>query len=107
MSKDVDIDTRPEYASEVPHVPMNWGNRDDITGRILQILEAVMPEGKQLEATKDLVKKSTKDYFIEAFNMQFSVLRHPVKGDGGESYDGYCEAIWREALRHRPTKDYN
>ena len=95
--------TRPEYASEVPHVPVNWGDRDNITGQFLQILEAVIPAGSQLEATKNLVKKTTKDYWIQLFNTQFELLVHPVESDGGESYNGYCEAIWQEALKHRPV----
>lgn len=87
----------PEYASAVPYVPVNWYDRDNITGRILEILEAVLPEGRQLDATKNLVKDSTKQYFIHLFNDQFEALNGHLSKDGN-SYqdikDRYFRAIW-------------
>jgi len=85
----------PDYASEIPFVPVNWEDRDNITGRILGILEAVMPEGQQLSATKDLVKDATKKYWIDLFNDQFETLQfsrqQPVLGDRAR----FQEALWR------------
>lgn len=66
--------SKPTYASSIPFVPADWSDRDAITGRILEILEAVIPEGRQLEATKRLVKEATKGYWIEMFNNQYEVL---------------------------------
>ena len=89
--------SKPTYASEVPYVPVNWFDRDNMTGRILEILEAVMPEGKQLTATKNLVKESTKRYFINLFNDQFDDLT--TGPNIGFSKSAYSEAIWEMAQK--------
>lgn len=97
----------PEHASEVPYVPVNWQHRDDITGRILEILEAVMPPGKQLEATKNLVKESTKRYWITLFNDQFDELtrQSPIVSPDSWAWPTYCQAIWDKCIALRPTKN--
>lgn len=88
---------KPEYASEVPFVPVNWGDRDAIVGRLMGILEAIFPESKQLEATKSLVKNSMSDYFKELFNNQYEIL---TGNYGLHDYPGigYQKAIWVEFL---------
>lgn len=96
MSKD----SKPAYASEVPYVPVNWEDRDTITRRVCDILEAVMPEGNQLEKTKDLVKEMTKQYWITLFNDQFDNLQN--RGLIGSSRNKYSEAIWNVALGELP-----
>lgn len=96
MSKDL----KPSYASEVPYAPVNWEDRDTITRRVCDILEAVMPEGNQLEKTKDLVKEMTKQYWITLFNDQFDSLQG--RGLIGSSRDEYSMAIWNIALGKVP-----
>lgn len=88
----------PYYASQVPYVPVNWTDRDTITRRVCDILEAVMPEGNQLEKTKDLVKEMTKQYWIQIFNDQFDSLT-PTQLTGF-TYDKaqYSKAIWDKAI---------
>lgn len=96
----------PNYAGEVPYVPVAWGHRDDITARLLQIVEAILPEGKQLEATKHLVKDTTKKYWIELFNNQYDCLPYRPGEDAlGGSWGDYCQAIWDEAQKHKPIED--
>lgn len=90
----------PEYASQVPVVPVDWQDRDNMTARILEVLEAVMPEGRQLEATKNLVKEVTKQYFIHLFNYQFDALSTHLasgKNDYRNIRDRYFKAIWEAA----------
>lgn len=97
MSKDI----KPTYASEVPFVPVNWEDRDTITRRVCDILEAVMPEGNQLDKTKELVKEMTKQYWITLFNDQLDSLQ--ARGLGLEtSRTRYYAVIWEEALRQFP-----
>ena len=95
MSKD----TKPSYASEVPFAPVNWEDRDTITRRVCDILEAVMPEGNQLDKTKELVKEMTKQYWITLFNDQLDSLL--VRGLE-TNRTRYYAAIWEEALRQFP-----
>lgn len=100
----------PEYASEVPYVPVNWYDRDNITGRILEILEAVLPEGRQLEATKNLVKESTKQYFIHLFNDQYDALStHLAQGKNNfrDDKDRYFRAIWEMAQTETTDESMN
>ena len=89
---------RPEYASAVPYVPHNFEDRDAIVGRLMEILEAVMPESRQLDATKQLVKKSLTDYFIGSFNDQFDALTTHLARKNQNFYhsprDRYYRAIW-------------
>lgn len=94
----------PKYASDVPHVPMNFEDRDAIVGRLMEVIEAVMPEGRQQDATKALIKKSVSDHFISAFNTQYEILRRnsPTTGD---MYDDYCRAIWAVAVSQMPKQD--
>lgn len=104
------MSTKPEYASEVPYVPVNWQNRDDITGQLLQIIEAVLPEGKQLEATKHLVKETTKKYWIDLFNDQFDALSGRVsrpEDDGVLFWEDYCTALWEKTLSLRAIQNPN
>jgi hypothetical protein len=89
----------PDHASAVPFVPVNWGDRDAIVGRLMGILEAVMPDGKQLEATKGLVKNSLSDYFRELFNNQYEVLTGPYATEKHDELDivKFYRAIWEVA----------
>lgn len=97
MSKDI----KPNYAGEVPFVPVNWEDRDTITRRVCDILEAVMPEGNQLDKTKELVKEMTKQYWITLFNDQLDSLQ--VRGLE-TNRTRYYTAIWEEALRQFPLE---
>ena len=95
----------PTYASEVPYVPVNWEDRDTITRRVCDILEAVMPEGNQLEKTKALVKEMTKNYWIELFNDQFDSLQDKQRFNGFTIVrTKYSRAIWEVALSEQPTQ---
>lgn len=98
MSK---VKTPPQYASEVPYAPVNWTDRDTITRRICDILEAVMPEGNQLEKTKELVKETTKQYWITLFNDQFDSFSEGKLV--GFTYDRelVSRAIWEQTLEYR------
>lgn len=90
----------PEYASQVPFVPHNFEDRDAIVGRLMEILEAVMPESNQLRATKQLVKKCMTDYFIVSFNDQFDALATHLAREGNfyiSPRDRYYRAIWEAA----------
>jgi hypothetical protein len=100
------FDESPDYASEVPYVPVNWEDRDTITRRVCDILEAVMPEGNQLEKTKDLVKEMTKQYWIQIFNDQFNCLQDKPQIIGGFTIQKtkYSQAIWEVALGEKPTQ---
>lgn len=90
----------PAYAGQLPHVPLNWDDRDEITGKLLEIIEAVLPEGGQQEATKRLIKKTTSQFFEDKYNMVFYCLKDELSlVPEHESYNGYCHAIWMEALR--------
>ena len=95
----------PEYASEIPYVPVNWSDRDTLTRRVCDILEAVMPEGNQLEKTKELVKEMTKQYWITLFNDQFDCLTPEYKGLVGFTAhkEKYSRAIWELAQTDNPT----
>ena len=89
----------PAYASQVPYAPVNWTDRDTVTRRICDILEAVMPEGNQLEKTKELVKETTKQYWITLFNDQFDSL-HPNTLTGfTHDRQQYSEVMWELAER--------
>ena len=96
----------PTYASEIPYVPVNWEDRDTITRRVCDILEAVMPEGNQLEKTKDLVKEMTKQYWMQIFNDQFDSLQDKPQRIGGFMIvrTKYSQAIWEVALGEQPTQ---
>jgi len=96
MSKEL---KNPEYASQLPFVLMSWEDRDSITGKLLEIVEAVMPEGSQLNATKSLIKKATSQYWMEKYNFQFDTTHMEYGEDEQETFTGYCLALWREALR--------
>ena len=94
----------PDYASEVPFVPMNWTDRDNITGRLMEILEAVMPEGRQLTATKNLVKECTKWYWINAFNNQFDSITGNDENPSAEAAP-YSTAVWNHYVENGMSKD--
>lgn len=90
----------PEYASQVPFAPHNFEDRDAIVGRLMEILEAVMPDNKQQYATKQLVKKCLTDYFIGSFNDQFDALATHLASEGNFYHshrDRYYRAIWEAA----------
>lgn len=90
----------PEYASQIPHIPVNWDDRDEITGKLLEVIEAVLPEGRQLEATKRLIKKTTNQFFMDKYNMMFDCLGDQLNiYSDEESYNNYCRVLWREAIR--------
>lgn len=88
---------KPQFSSEVPVVPVDWSDRDAIVGRLMEVLEAVMPEGSQLEATKKLVKGKMNEYWSYMYNNQFEILI------AEKVYDGqrvpYHEAIWEVAQK--------
>ena len=90
-------DWSPSYASEIPYVPVNWSDRDAITRRVCDILEAVMPDGNQLEKTKEIVKEMTKQYWINLYNDQFDSLTPNQLT--GFTYDKsqYSKALWEKA----------
>lgn len=94
----------PKYASEVPFVPVNWTDRDTITRRICDILEAVMPEGNQLEKTKELVKETTKQYWIQLFNDQFDCFANKLTGFTWDK-EQYSRAIWDKAVELEKHKE--
>lgn len=91
---------KPEYASQVPYVPHNFNDRDAIVGRLMEILEAVIPEGQQQYATKQLVKKCLTDYFLGSFNDQYDALSTHLLKPGNffhSPLDRYYRAIWESA----------
>lgn len=94
---------QPSYASDVPYVPMNFNDRDILVGQLMEVLEAVMPQGTQLEATKNLVKKTVSQHFVRSFNDQFQVLTHRSPTLGGILED-CMEAIWEANLANLPSK---
>lgn len=94
----------PNYASDIPYVPMNWGDRDSIVGKLMEILEAVIPEGKQLEATKGLVKRSLSEYFTHSFNDAFKGLTN-TSPTVGYQWDDYVKALWEECLKQTPKEN--
>lgn len=93
----------PEYASDVPFIPVNWNDRDAMVGRLMEILEAVLPGGKQLEATKRLVKTSLSQFFMQSFNNQFEILQNIEKyqtaRNGVDARTPYQEAMWETAQK--------
>lgn len=101
----------PRYSMDVPFVPMNFQDRDVLVGRLMEILEAVLPEGKQLDATKNLVKKSVTEHFIRSFNESFEDLKNQYQAEeDNEDYPSsvispYIKAMWETAQSHQPVKD--
>lgn len=92
----------PKFSLDIPYVPMNFGDRDSLVGRLMEVVEAVMPEGKQQEATKSLMKQKISEYFTRSFNDAF----YSLKGDSPTidgSWDKYVRAIW-EADESTPQK---
>lgn len=95
--------TAPTYASQVPCFPTDWRDRDALTGRILQIIEAGVPEGSQQTAMKNLVKEATKQHFINGFNDQFDRLIN-TGGLSGCDKDVFYEALWSATLLNRESE---
>jgi len=72
----------PRYAEEVPYVPMNFTDRNNLVGQVMPIIEASIPDKKQQEAVKNLIKRVISDYFHSEFSLQFSqVTQDNVVGE--------------------------
>lgn len=87
----------PQFSSDLPYVPMNFQDRDNLVGRLMEVLEAVMPQGTQLEATKSLMKQKLSEYFTRCFNDAYHVLKDDQPTIGG-GLDRYIRAIWEVSL---------
>lgn len=88
--------------TDLPYVPMNWKSRDTITRRVLDVIDAALPEGKQNEAIKHLIKETTRQYFDGIFMGMLEYLSNlevePMTTVSG--HDGYyMEAIWKAYTR--------
>lgn len=83
----------PKFSSDIPFVPMNFGDRDSIVGRLMEIIEAVIPEGKQQDATKSLIKQRISEYFTHSFNDAYYSLKDDSSLVGGH-WEKYVRAIW-------------
>ena len=88
----------PEYTGQIPYILMNFNDMDSINGQIMEIMESVLPEGKQLEAAKNVMKRTVRNYFHYQYEKMFSNLNGPEAYDS-ESYTGYSRAVWSEAIR--------
>lgn len=88
---------KPKFSSDLPYVPMNFQDRDNLVGRLMEVLEAVMPQGTQLEATKSLMKQKLSEYFSRMFNDCYYILKEEQPTIGG-GLDKYIKAIWEASL---------
>jgi len=84
----------PRYAEEVPYVPMNFTDRNNLVGQVMPIIEASIPDKKQQEAVKNLIKRVISDYFHSEFSLQFSQVTQD--NVGGHKLE-YSRAIWNLA----------
>lgn len=68
--------SEPKFIGDMPYFPMNFDDRDNIVGRLMEVLEAVMPEGQQLEATKNIVKYNLSQYWIATMDAQLKIIKN-------------------------------
>ena len=86
---------KPKYVSQVPYVPLSIRDAEILVGQALHILEAVMPEGQQLDRTKSLMKSALYKHFTGAFQGQYNYL---VGDDAQNSTKNqYYDAMWEAA----------
>lgn len=95
---------KPKYASDIAFVPVNFNDRDNIVGKIMEVIEASIPESKQQEAVKSLIKQRVSEYFTHLFNDAYICLKNESPTIGGV-WDKYVESIWKTQEDTRPAKE--
>lgn len=89
--------TEPAIPGAVPYVPVNWDTASSIVGKTLATLEAVMPEGQQLDRTKELVKGQIYEVFDSEFQNQYDYLTDRTPASLDSEIVKYYRAIWSVA----------
>lgn len=85
----------PAFSSDISFVPVSFGDRDSLVGRIMEVIEAAMPEGKQQDATKSLIKQRVSEYFTHLYNDAFHVLNNQSPTVGSH-WDDAVRALWEK-----------
>lgn len=83
---------KPKFSSDIGFVPVSFQDRDSLVGRIMEVVEAVMPEGKQQDATKSLIKQRLSEYFVHLYNDAFTALNRDKEND-------MLDSVWGNAVR--------
>jgi hypothetical protein len=91
---------KPQFSSDIIFVPVSFNDRDNLVGRIMEVIEAVMPETKQQEATKSLIKQRLSEYFVHLYNDAFTALKDESP-TVGSTWDDAVRALWEV----QPQKD--
>lgn len=83
----------PQFSSDIQFVPVSFADRDIIVGKIMEVIEASMPDSKQQEAVKSLIKQRVSDHFVRVYNEAFHALNNESVTTGSP-WDNFVRALW-------------